>query len=84
MHPQVYHEHGSCPHNSKNTLEREIQVSLYGATPFIFFNPISGSDFNLARLLAKKHSLKMSFILAKSADESVHKVSNENDSLFVY
>ena len=78
MHPQVYHDHGSCPHYSKKILEREIQVSLYGATPFIFFNPISGSDLNLAKLLAKKHSFKMSFIPAKSGDESVYRVSNEN------
>ena len=79
MLPQVYHDHGSCPHDSKNLFGREIQVSFFGPTPFIFFSPISGSDFNLAKLLAKKHNFKMGFIPAKTADESMHRVSNENN-----
>ena len=57
---------------------KEISVSFYGANPYIFFNPISGSDFNVAKLLAKKYELKMKFILTKPTTELVQRVSSTN------
>ena len=74
IYPQVYN--GSCPKYTENILGKEITVSFYGANPYIFFNPISGSDFNVAKLLAKKYELKMKFILTKPTTELVQRVSS--------
>ena len=76
IYPQVYN--GSCPKYAENILGKEITVSFYGPNPFIYFNSKSGSDFNLAKLLAKKYELKMKFIPAKSGTELVQRVSSNN------
>ena len=74
--PQVFDT--PCPQNAENTLGKEIPVSFYGANPFIYFNPLSGSDFNVANLLSKKYELKMKFIPAKPTTALVQRVSSTN------
>ena len=77
MHAQVYHDHGFCPHNAKNIFATKIPVDFFGAIPFIYYmyNPISGSDIILAKILAEKHGLNLKLNPAKATSDLVQRVS---------
>ena len=77
MHAHVYQDHGSCPHYTKNIYGRDVKASFYGPTPFIYFNPISGSDINLANLLAGNYGFNIKFIPEKTKTTTglLHRVS---------
>ena len=71
IHAQVFHNHGSCLHYTKNLFGNKIPVYFIGVPPFIYFKTGSGSDFNLAKILAKKYAFNMEFHPAKISSELV-------------
>ena len=71
IHAKVYHDPESCRHFARNLFANKIPVYFFGALPFIYFKPISGSDINLAKILAKKYFLNMEFNPAKTTSDLV-------------
>ena len=60
-HAQLFN--GVCPLHTVNPNGKKLQISYGGTRPYVMtYNPISGSDYSLTRLLAKKHGFIPSFI----------------------
>ena len=60
-HAQVFT--GVCPLHTISPSEKMLRISYGGPRPYIMTHvPISGSDYILTRLLAKKHGFIPSFI----------------------
>ena len=53
---------GVCPKHLQSPFGKQIKVSFIGPRPFIIYNPIGGSDFQVIKLLAKKLKFIPSFI----------------------
>ena len=70
-HAHVFPNHGSCPHYAKNLFGSKIPVYFCGPMPFIYYKIGSGSDFDLAKILAKKYALNMEFSPAKTSSDLV-------------
>ena len=73
----MYNDYVSCPHYAKSIFGNEISVCIFGAIPFIYYNPIRGSDLNVAKILAKKYGFNMKLSPARTPSELMQRVRTE-------
>ena len=59
---------GACPKQLQIPFGKHIKVSFIGVIPFINYEPIGGSDFEVMKLLAKKHRFFPKFIPERAAE----------------
>ena len=73
---------GMCPSHTSSPRGKTLAISFAGTRPYIMtFDPISGSDFIVTRLLAQKHGFKPRFIsLLKSNHTRVGLVGETHDN----
>ena len=53
---------GLCPDHFKTPFGKELKISFIGGGPYIKYDPIGGSDFQIVKLLAEKFRFKPKFI----------------------
>ena len=59
---------GKCPKHLQSTNGKELKISFIGTKPYIFYNPVGGSDFLVVKILAKKFRFSPKFIPERSYD----------------
>ena len=59
---------GFCPSHLQIPFGKTLDISFIGFRPYIIYNPLSGSDFLVTKILAKKFGFIPKFIPAKSID----------------
>ena len=58
----------SCPKELQNPNGKELKISFIGASPFISYRPVGGSDIVLVYMLAEKFKFIPKFIPERSFD----------------
>ena len=59
---------GPCPKHLGNPYGKELKISFIGFEPYISYNPVGGSDFQVVKILAKKFRFSPKFIPERSYD----------------
>ena len=57
-----------CPKELENPYGKELKISFIGASPFISYSPVGGSDILLVNMLAEKFKFIPKFIPERSYD----------------
>ena len=57
-----------CPKELGNPYKKELKISYIGASPFISYSPVGGSDFLVVNMLAEKFKFIPKFIPERSYD----------------
>ena len=59
---------GYCPDQLRNPHGKEFNISFIGPKPYISYDPIGGSDFEVTNILAKKFKFIPKFVPERSYD----------------
>ena len=62
---------GFCPSHVQEPFGKTLNVSFIGAAPYVVYNPVGGSEFDVMKILAKKFGFIPKFIAAKSFDANM-------------
>lgn len=60
---------GSCPSHLQEPFGKTLDISIIGSQPYVFYNPLGGSELILTKILAKKFSFTPKFIPTISLPE---------------
>ena len=70
-----------CPKELENPQGKELKISFIGASPYITYSPVGGSDILVVNMLAEKFKFIPEFIPERSYDPVI---SNETTYGMLY